>query len=63
MPAVRLSVELAMCTDKVSMEAAVPWTSQEFCSTHERVELLGDSHLKVETRSRDLNTAVTSRIY
>ena len=52
-----------MCTEKFSMEAAVPWTSQEFWSTHERVELLGGSHLKVETRSRDLNTAVTSRIY
>ena len=48
---------------KFSMEATGTWNSQEFWPTHERVELLGDSHLKVETRSRDLNPAVTSRIY
>ena len=45
------AVRLYLLTRKFSMEAAVPWTSQEFWPTHERVELLGDSHLKVETRS------------
>ena len=47
---------------KFSMEATVTWNSQEFWPTHERVELLGDSHLKVETRSRDLDTVITSRV-
>ena len=48
---------------KFSMEATVTWNSQEFWPTHERVELLGDSHLKVETRSRDLDTVITSRMF
>ena len=40
----------------------MPWNSQEFWLTSERVELLGDSHLEVETRSRDLDTVIDSRI-
>ena len=44
-------------------EATVPWTSQEFWLTSERVGLLGDSHLKAETRSRDLDTVINSRMY
>ena len=49
--------------ENLRREATVPWNSQEFWLTSERLELLGDSHLKVETRSRDLNTTVTSRIH
>ena len=37
-------------------------TGSKPSSTYKRVELLGDSHYKVETRPRDLNTVVTSRI-
>ena len=48
------------------MVATASWNSQETgskpSSTYKRVELLGDSHYKVETRPRDLNTVVTSRI-
>ena len=42
-------------------EVTVPWNSQVFWLTNERVELLGDSHLKAETRSRDLDTVNNSR--
>ena len=61
----RLKVSLAVLYvhRKFSMETTVTWNSQEFWLTHERVELLGDSHLKVETRSRDLDTVITSRIF
>ena len=48
------------------MVATASWNSQENRQQakfyHKRVELLGDSHYKVETRPRDLNTVVTSRI-
>ena len=48
------------------MEATVPRihgnTGSAPSLTYERVELLGDSHFKVETRPRDLNTVVISRI-
>ena len=58
----RQNVLRNVSTRKFSTVTAVSWTSQEFWLTHERLELLGDSHLEVETRSRDLNTAVTGRI-
>ena len=47
--------------ENLRREATVPWNSQEFWLTGERVELLGDSHLEVETRSRDLDTVNNSR--
>jgi uncharacterized protein (DUF608 family) len=64
------AVSQALCVTylqgKFSMVATASWNSQETgskpSSTYERVELLGDSHYKVETRPRDLNTVVTSRI-
>ena len=40
----------------------MPWNSQKYWLTSERVELLGDSHLKAETRSRDLDTVINSRM-
>ena len=49
--------------ENLRREATVPWNSQEFWLTSERVELLGDSHLKAETRSRDLDTVINSRIH
>ena len=52
----------ATCTWKIRHEATVTWNSQKFWPTNERVELLGDAHLKVETRSRDLDTVNNSRI-
>ena len=48
--------------ENLRREATVPWNSHEFRLTGERVELLGDSHLEVETRSRDLDTVNNSRI-
>ena len=48
--------------ENLRLEATVPWNSQGFWPTHERVELLGDSHLEVETRSRDLDTVNNSRL-
>ena len=48
--------------ENLRREATVPWNSQEFGLASERVELLGDSHLEVETRSRDLDTAINSRL-
>ena len=47
--------------ENLRREATVPWNSQEFWLTSERLELLGDSHLEVETRSRDLDTVNNSR--
>ena len=47
--------------ENLRREATVPWNSQGFWLTGERVELLGDSHLEVETRSRDLDTVNNSR--
>ena len=49
--------------ENLQREATVPWNSQEFWLTGERVELLGDSHLEVETRSRDLDTVNISRVF
>ena len=48
--------------ESLRREATVPWNSQGFWLTSERVELLGDSHLEVETRSRDLDTVIDSRL-
>ena len=48
--------------ENLRLEATVPWNSQGFWLTGERVELLGDSHLEVETRSRDLDTVNNSRL-
>ena len=48
--------------ESLRREATVPWNSQGFWPTSERVELLGDSHLEVETRSRDLDTVINSRL-
>ena len=47
--------------ESLRREATVPWNSQEFWVTGERVELLGDSHLEAETRSRDFDTVNNSR--
>ena len=48
--------------ENLRLEATVPWNSPGFWLTGERVELLGDSHLEVETRSRDLDTVINSRL-
>ena len=55
---------LGKCIYKENLrhEATVPWNSPDFWLTNERVELLGDSHLEVETRSRDLDIVINSRL-